>query len=555
VLVRPGWFTVFSLYNVLAFTGAGLLWLRLRPSSRVGAMLLLLAVWSTVQSFQGSSSSLAFSVGVLADPVMVITWVYLLITFPTVKLSRAGIAVLAALIATIAVAFVPWFFFSANVAGATPLARCTAACPDNFFLIADRPSLAMHFADVEALGRMIFSVGCVALLSLRLLFATSPRRRVQQPIYVVAAFWAAAFGAYGVAVELIVTDPRVGDALGWFLTGMRLLIPLAFALSIIAARSFAGVALARMLSQLGRLPTAAALQRVTADALGDRELRLAFWSASGRSWIGVGGSAARPPTPGSGRAWREVRAEAGDARAALSYDEFLDEDPELLDAATSAVRLSLHARQLETELRQSHGLEKSALADDERRRIERDLHDGAQQRLVVIGMDIERLRHELPPEVGADAELSRLSGEVERALSEIREIAHGAYPAVLTDLGVRAALVEAVRGHGRTTLRILDLGRYPRAIEAAVYFAALEAIQNATKHAGPQASVTTSVWATYGQVWFEVRDDGCGFDPTALPGGGGLAGIARRLDAVGGTVDIVSAPGDGTIVVGCVPVD
>ena len=396
VLLRPGWFAFFTLYNVLAFTGAGLLWLHLRPSSRVGTLLLVLGALTALQALQGSSSSLAFSIGVLADPFMVVAWIYLLITFPTVKLSRASAAVLALLIGTIAVAFVPWFFFSSHLTGGTPLARCTDACPENFFLIANRPTLATHFGDLESIGRVVFSVACMALLSVRLLLATSPRRRVQQPIYVVAAAWAAAFGAYGVAADLIVTDPRVSDALGWFLTGMRVLIPLAFILSIIAARSFAGVALARMMSQLGRLPTAAALQRVTGDALGDRDLKLAFWSPSTRNWIGVGGAPARPPTPGSGRAWREVRAQTGEARAALNYDEFLDEDPELLEAATSTVRLSLHARQLETELRQSHGLEQSDLADDERRRIERDLHDGAQQRLVVIGMDLERLRHGPP---------------------------------------------------------------------------------------------------------------------------------------------------------------
>ena len=217
-----------------------------------------------------------------------------------------------------------------------------------------------------------------------------------------------------------------------------------------------------MMSQLGRLPTAAALQRVTAESLGDPGLRLAFRNPGSLRWVGVGGEPTHPPAPGSGRAWREVRSDGAETRAGLAYDEFLDEDPELLDAAASAVRLSLHTRHLEDELRLSTETGVlPELTDDERRRIERDLHDGAQQRLVVIGMDLERLRQDLPPEAGAaSAELSRLGDEVDRALDEIREIAHGAFPPVLADLGLRAALAEAVRGNAQATLRVDGLARH-----------------------------------------------------------------------------------------------
>ena len=150
VLVRSGWFSVFTLYNVLAFTGVGLLWLRLRPSSRVGTFLLVIAALTGLQSLQGSSSSVAFSLGVLVDPVLTIVWIYLLLTFPTIKLDRASATVLALLVATVAIAFIPWFFFSANVAGGTPLARCTAACPTNAFLITDWPRASTGFSGFEA---------------------------------------------------------------------------------------------------------------------------------------------------------------------------------------------------------------------------------------------------------------------------------------------------------------------------------------------------------------------------------------------------------------------
>ena len=555
VVVRPGWFSVFSLYNVLAFGGVALLWLRLRPSSRVGVLLLWMTALTAVGALQGSSSPLAHSLGVLSDPVLVVVWVYLLITFPTIRLDRASATVFAILIATVVIAFVPWFFFSTHISGATPLARCTAVCPENPFAIADRPGAAMRFSDSVSFGRTFFAAMCLLLLGIRLYVASAPRRRVLLPLYAIAAAWAVAFGAYGVATDLTGTNPRVLDTIGWSLTAARIAIPLAFALSIVVIHSFAGFARARMMSQLGRLPTGAALQRVTAESLGDPSLRLAFRNPRSLRWIGVSGEHTYPPAPGSGRAWREVQSGMGETRAGFIYDEFLDEDPELLDAAEAAITLSLHTRHLEDELRLSAELGGlPELTDDERQRIERDLHDGAQQRLVVIGMDLERLRHDLPPDAGAtDAELSRLGDEVDRALDEIREIAHGAFPPVLADFGLPAALAEAVRANTQVTLRVDGVARYPQSVEAAVYFAMLEAIQNATKHAGPGAAITASLWETPGELWFEVRDDGRGFEAGAVSPGGGISGLSRRLAAVDGNLQVFSAPGNGTVVSGCVP--
>ena len=563
VLLRPGWFAAFSAYNVLAFTGAAVLWLRMRPSSRVGLLLLALAAGTAVQSLQGSSSSLALSVGVLADPIVIVLWVYLLLTFPTHRLSRPGAATLAIALVTIAVGFVPWFFFSSHVAGGTPLARCTAACPPNALMIADRPGVASHFGDAEELGRALFAAACFLLLGVRLLVATRPRRRILAPIYAVGLVWVAAFGAYGVAANLLVTDRRVWDTIGWTLTGARMAIPLAFALAIVAARSFAGRALTTMIAQLPDRPTAAELQRVTSNALGDAGLQLAFRHGESGGWVDSNGARIGPPAPASGRAWREVRARNGDFGAALAYEEFLEGDQEFLDAATAAVKLSLNSIRLESELRMSHAeLRDSerrsvAIVDEQRRRVGRDLHDSAQQRLVVIGMDLERLRAGLhaglDPAAVVDAELERLGGELGLAVDEIRDVSHKNFPQVLSDLGLRAALTEAVRGNTRATLRLSPLERYSSDVEAAVYFPTLEAIQNAVKHGTPTTRVTASVWARAREVCFEVRDDGPGFDPKTVPPDGGLAGLSHRLGAVGGTLEINSVPGKGTVIAGRVP--
>jgi signal transduction histidine kinase len=141
-----------------------------------------------------------------------------------------------------------------------------------------------------------------------------------------------------------------------------------------------------------------------------------------------------------------------------------------------------------------------------------------------------------------------------QALEEIRAIAHGVYPAVLRDFGLGAALTEAARSDGRVRVKVGRLERYGEEVEAAVYFSALEALQNASKHCPVGARIAVEVWEDTGEVRFEVRDDGPGFDPESIPDGGGLIGMHDRLAAAGGTVEIHSVPGRGTRVCGAVPV-
>ena len=185
----------------------------------------------------------------------------------------------------------------------------------------------------------------------------------------------------------------------------------------------------------------------------------------------------------------------------------------------------------------------------ERRRIERDLHDSAQQQLVALRIHLDRASERL----GRDAELELVGEGIGQALDEIRAIAHGAYPSVLRDFGIGAALTEAARSDGRIRVKVGRLERYTEDVEAAVYFAALEALQNASKHSPAGSRIVVEVWEDAGEVRFEVRDDGPGFDPESAPDGGGLVGMNDRLSAAGGSVEIHSAPGHGTRVSGAVP--
>jgi signal transduction histidine kinase len=290
------------------------------------------------------------------------------------------------------------------------------------------------------------------------------------------------------------------------------------------------------------------LERAAAEALGDPRLRLALRQSEQDDWADIEGAPIVPATAEQGRRWRALGS-GPQPTAALGYDAALDDDPEFLDAVSTAVLLSFERSRTDSELQASRRRIATASAT-ERRRIERDLHDSAQQQLVALRIHLDRASERL----GRDEELERVGVGLEQALDEIRAIAHGAYPAVLRDFGLGAALTEAARTDGRVRVKVGPLARYGEEVEAAVYFSALEALQNASKHCPADTRIAIEVWEDAGEVRFEVRDDGPGFDPSIAPEGGGLVGMRDRLAVAGGTVEIRSAPGHGTRVSGAVPV-
>jgi signal transduction histidine kinase len=197
----------------------------------------------------------------------------------------------------------------------------------------------------------------------------------------------------------------------------------------------------------------------------------------------------------------------------------------------------------------------AAAGDAERRRIERDLHDGAQQRLTAIRIELGILEETLDGnDVAATARLDGIREQVDAALAELRELAHGLYPPLLASDGLYVALSAAAR---RAAIPVAvegkKLARAPRSIESAVYFCCLEAIQNCAKHAGPGAGVSVQLGIRDGVLQFRVTDDGVGFDSDAVRPGHGLINMRDRLDALGGHAEIVSAPGQGTTVHGHLP--
>jgi signal transduction histidine kinase len=264
-------------------------------------------------------------------------------------------------------------------------------------------------------------------------------------------------------------------------------------------------------------------------------------------------------SPGSGQALTKVGHENG-AVAALARHGALAEHEEFgLTVAARVLTAAGHhgfAATVEHVLRELDESATRLLADvdHERRRIERDLHDGPQQRLVALGIKLELTREQLAASGAAgSATLQALVAEVDEILEEIRMFGRGERPSLLADRGLPDALRSAaLRSALPAKVDAHNVGRYPDEIETAVYFTCLEALQNAVKH----ARAATRVWITLrenGAVRFDVRDDGAGFAEATANRGSGLTNMRDRLAEVGGTVTIQAAHGRGTRVVGTVP--
>ena len=242
--------------------------------------------------------------------------------------------------------------------------------------------------------------------------------------------------------------------------------------------------------------------------------------------------------------------------AAFVHDPALGVDQAFVDSATSYATITLDKHRLEVqtsallrEVRDSRARIQAA-ADHERRRIEHDLHDGAQRRLVALRIKLELAAEQAAERNGGDAETLRALG---REIDEVRSLARGMYPGPLAARGLVEALrASALRTALRTSVLAAGVGRYSREVETAAYFCCLEAMQNADKHAvGATAAVIELT--DNGALTLEVRDDGAGFDVRKTGAGVGLVGMRDRLAAVGGRLEIDSGPARGTRVRAVIP--
>jgi signal transduction histidine kinase len=220
------------------------------------------------------------------------------------------------------------------------------------------------------------------------------------------------------------------------------------------------------------------------------------------------------------------------------------------------VEISLEELRREVEELRASRARLLAAADAERRWIERELHDGVQQHLVALAVNLQLVRQLADSDLDqAKRLLEEIARDVREALEGVRELAQRVYPPLLLDRGLAEALRAAASAADiPTRVEAAALDRYPPDVEAVVYFCCVEALRNASEHAGRGARATVTAWSANGELHFEVADDGVGFDQLEEQAGAGLAAMSDRVSAIGGRLTIVSEPGRGTRVSGTIAV-
>jgi signal transduction histidine kinase len=362
-------------------------------------------------------------------------------------------------------------------------------------------------------------------------------------------------GIAGIGDSLYVGPVKTG-----LLTGLAMcLLALPVVVLALAALGTAGRllrSLARALLVAPAPPAGAPVREMLAESLGDRSLSIAYWLPDREIFVDEAGRTVHLPDSGSGRAWTAVERD-GRRVAAIIHDAELQAGPELVNAAAAAAALALDNERLKADLRaRVEELRVSRMrivqaADEARRRLERDLHDGAQQHLVSLALDLRMLKARLGDSEGAQL-VDELSGKLATALAELRELARGIHPAVLTERGLAPA-IESLALRAPLPVEVdVDIGaeRPAPPIEAAAYFLVSEALTNVVRYA-QAGGARVAVRRRADDIVVEVRDDGVG--GADMRSGSGLRGLADRIAALGGELRVTSPPGGGTSVVGRIP--
>jgi signal transduction histidine kinase len=402
----------------------------------------------------------------------------------------------------------------------------------------------------------VLAVVAIALLIRKLVKATPRARRILAPLFVMAI--AVALRAVWESVFTFIRQPTgsLSEYLFWWQVVAFVALPLALLAGFLRAR-LARANVGDLLIELERTPPEG-VRDALARALDDPTLAVAFWLPDRHMFVDAAGKEVELPEDGAVRAVTRLDND-GVPVAALVHDPSLRDDPKLIGSVSAAARLALENARLQADVRAQlakvqESRRRILTAGDERaQKIERDLHDGAQQRLVALALDLRIAQRRLGKELDPDVErlLEGAVGELQVAVDELRELARGVHPAVLTEEGLAGAL-ESLALRTPIPVRLLAVPgeRLSPEIEAAAYFVACEAVTNAVKHSRA-GSVRVSAHRTDGRLVVSIEDDGIGGADEAA--GSGLRGLVDRVEAHGGTLRVDSQRGQGTRVIGELP--
>ncbi len=557
-LVYPGWLAAQKADLILGPIGVGLYWRSRRPASRFGTLLIVVGLLQIPYVLESARNPVLFTVGYYWESVVYLCTLALILTFPSGRfhLVPEGLLFAFALLVPQTISTLTAALSPVAVPGGT-ISACVDACPKNMLVIKDDVGLALRLLPYARWATIALASATAALLVWRAVRGSAPRRRafaIGTPIalvFLVTQVLNQLARMYGSANGAFLNDMR------WLIVVSRSLIWYGFLFALIAAELFAGRVLRTMIGESLRRPEVGEVEDLLRRPLGDPRLRLAFWKPVDDQWVDVRGATIEPPAADSGLAMTEVDSE-GRRAAAIIHDAQLADDPELLQAAGATALLALENANLQAawtnslrELGESRA-RIAAAAEAERHNLERDLHDGAQQGLLAVRMQLRMLAAEVS-DPALHEQLDELDQQLAATLDELRELAHGIYPGLLGESGLAVALEDVILHAGRPVSFSADgVGRYPTEVESAVYYCCREALQNALKHSGPTANIAIRVLDDGSDLRFEVRDDGAGFDATRTSGTG-IRNMRDRVAAFDGYLDVASAPGNGTLVAGTLP--
>ena len=531
-----------------AFALAGLIgWWR-RPYNLTGPLMVAFGLSLLASSLVTANASVPYTVG-LAIVVLPYAFLFhLLLVFPTGRFERGFHRLLAAVayINVVALQFLQLLF-------ADPTDWGCRDCPENALQVR-HVEAAGHAIEAVAISiAVVLSLALVAILARRWYSASQASRRILWPVLLTGGLTGLLLSAFLILEHFA---PGAADTYGPAFFVALGSVAFAFLWGLIRSR-LARAAVGELLVELRTSSAPGELRDSLSRALGDPSLRLGYWRPEPEGFVDLEGTPLELPG-GEGEQVTTLVERDGHRVAVLIHDASLQGEPELLDAVCAAAGLALENERLQAELRaRLEELRASRArivetADAERRRIERNLHDGAQQRLVALSLTQRMAQSALTasPE-SVEALLEEASGELALAIDELRELARGIHPAILSDRGLEPAL-EALcaRGPVPVELEVTLPDRLPGSVEAAAYYTVSEALTNVAKYA-EASRVMVSVADANGFALIEVADDGVGgADQKA---GSGLRGLTDRVEALDGVLAVTSPPGEGTTVLARIP--
>jgi signal transduction histidine kinase len=529
---EPGLSAFLACWLTVPFIAAGLIAWRRRPESRLGVLMVATGFITFTSFLNWSANDVLYTIGAAVQFLVPALLLHVFLAFPGGRLhTRQDRVVVAAGYGAVALTLLRMLFGDGG--------------ERNLVAVVDNPTVVTSLRTVQ-----------LAFVSVVLLMGTTSlvlRRRRDPPLRTPLGLLAYSFSLALAMIALL----YLGQLFAWIsvIENLRLatfgvigLAPIVFLVAILDAR-LGRASVGELVEALGANPGPADLEGAVARALRDPSVTLAYWLPKYESYADVNGSRIELDQGLSGRSATPVTRDEQTVAMVL-HDSALDDEPRLLASVAAAVGMTIENAQLQVELRarleELRGSRARILQAEqsERRRLERNLHDGVQQRLIALSMELGELRDRLDGDAELRTRIDTARQELTASLAELRDLARGIHPAAVSDHGLAVALESVAT---RATVPVQMIGatqdRMPEPVELAAYYIVCEALANVARHAGASLAVVELERSATSLI-VEVRDDGIG--GASADTGSGLRGLADRVEALGGRLQVWSPRERGT---------